>query len=51
MIKDIVRDETTGIVVAGFWAKDLFPILVEYRVEGVVYPNILRVREQEVRWR
>jgi hypothetical protein len=45
MVKEVEHD-FTGVVIAGYGRKELFPGLIELRVEGVVYPRILRFRKR-----
>lgn len=43
MVKDL-QHASSGIVVAGFGTNELFPTLVSYDIEGMVYPRHLRYR-------
>lgn len=36
LVKSYVEDDYSGIVVAGFGAKDIFPALVSYKLEGII---------------
>lgn len=42
--KDVQHD-CTGVIIGGYGSKEMFPGLIELRVEGVVHPRILRVRK------
>ncbi|MDQ0114340.1 hypothetical protein [Paenibacillus harenae] len=44
--KDIMNDEDTGIVFAGFGESEIFPSLKSYMVEGV-YDGVLKYKEHE----
>jgi hypothetical protein len=43
MVRDL-EHASSGIVVAGFGTLELFPALVSYDIEGMVYPRHLRYR-------
>jgi hypothetical protein len=43
-VKDVVHD-ASGIVVAGFGVDEIFPALVAYDIECMVYPRLLRFRK------
>lgn len=43
MVKDL-KHTSSGIVVAGFGTNELFPTLISYDIEGMVYPRHLRCR-------
>jgi hypothetical protein len=44
MTKDVPH-EFTGAVIAGYGTAELFPGFIEFTIEGVVYPRILRYRK------
>lgn len=46
MTKDVSHAQS-GFVVAGFGENELFPSLIEYQIEGVIYPRFLRLRSQK----
>lgn len=45
MTKDLPH-ASSGFVVAGFGENELFPSLIEYDIEGVIYPRFLRLRSK-----
>jgi hypothetical protein len=45
-VKDIVQD-ATGIVIAGFGREQIFPALISYDIESMIYPRQLRYREKK----
>lgn len=45
MTKDVEHD-SSGLVIAGYGKDELFPKLIEFEVEGVIYPRYLRFRRK-----